>query len=167
MIKYNATYDRWVTDTGIVYRQDNTGAFIECKQDELEGYKRVSVCKSICGKKKVRVHRLVWETFKGEIPPGYEIDHIDTCRDNNYLTNLKICTRKENANNPLTRKHISEAQKGKHKVKCKINPFSYFGNKFKEHYGLTKRDNIKLYKKEHSYYKRYKRLSWEVNNEVG
>ena len=168
MIKYNQKYDRWVTDNGIVYRQDNSGAFFICKETDVEGYKLVCVCKSRCGRKRVRVHRLVWETFKGQIPDGMEIDHKDTHRDNNALTNLKVCTRKENANNPLTRKHISEVQKGKHKVRCKINPFSYFGKKFKEHYGLTKHDNEKIYKKEHYYYyRRNKRLSLEVKNEDG
>ena len=48
------------------------------------------------------VHRLVCETFIGEIPKGYEIDHIDTNRLNNNINNLRIVTRKENANNPLT-----------------------------------------------------------------
>ena len=38
-------------------------------------------------KKTVRVHRLVWETFNGEIPIGKEIDHID---NDKKITNLII-----------------------------------------------------------------------------
>ena len=35
------------------------------------------------------VHRLVWETFNGNIPNGYEINHIDHDKSNNSLANLK------------------------------------------------------------------------------
>lgn len=42
------------------------------------------------------VHRLVWETFMGEIPEGKEIDHIDGNPHNNSLSNLQIVTRREN-----------------------------------------------------------------------
>ena len=68
-----------------------------------------------------------------------------------------------------TKDKISNSNKGKNKGKspwCKDKPFSYFGKKFKEHYGLSRHDNEKLYKREHEYYRRNKRLSWEVNNEV-
>lgn len=41
------------------------------------------------------------------------IDHIDTNVNNNTVQNLRWCTRRENANNPLTRQHASEAHKGK------------------------------------------------------
>lgn len=42
------------------------------------------------------LHILVWEAFKGSIPTGYEIDHIDCDKKNNNLANLHIVTRKEN-----------------------------------------------------------------------
>ena len=35
-----------------------------------------------------------------------------------------------------------------------------FGRKFKEHYGLTKRDNPKLYSDESYYYKKHNKCSW-------
>lgn len=40
------------------------------------------------------------------------IDHIDTNKENNRVENLKWVTNKENCNNPLSRKHNSEARKG-------------------------------------------------------
>lgn len=68
------------------------------------------------GKKKtLPVHRLVAKAFPeicGEWFEGCEIDHIDTVRDNNIVTNLRVCTRKENNNNPLTKTHMSESRKG-------------------------------------------------------
>ena len=43
-----------------------------------------------------RVHRLVWITFVGQIPDGYEINHKDGVKSNNNLTNLELATHKEN-----------------------------------------------------------------------
>ena len=42
------------------------------------------------------VHRLVWETFKGKIPEGKEIDHIDGDTKNNALDNLQVLTPRNN-----------------------------------------------------------------------
>jgi len=52
------------------------------------------------------IHRIVWETFKGEIPSGMEIDHIDGNPLNNNIDNLQVLSRR---NNNL--KHIRETQK--------------------------------------------------------
>ena len=57
------------------------------------------------------VHKAVAELFISN-PNNYsQVDHIDTNKHNNHYTNLRWCTQKMNSNNPLTRKHISEAQK--------------------------------------------------------
>jgi len=42
------------------------------------------------------VHRMVVETFIGEIPKGYQVNHKDGCRTNNRLDNLEIVTPSEN-----------------------------------------------------------------------
>lgn len=42
------------------------------------------------------IHRIVWETFVGEIPKGYEINHIDHDKSNNCLYNLELVTHSEN-----------------------------------------------------------------------
>ena len=57
--------------------------------------------------------RVIWTYFNGEIPEGYEIDHIDTDRTNNSLDNLRCVSKKDNRNNPLTIKHYKESNKGK------------------------------------------------------
>lgn len=61
------------------------------------------------------------ELVQNEYFPGAEIDHIDTDRMNNHPSNLRWVTPKENCNNPLTRKHISEAAKGKKVIKLSLS----------------------------------------------
>lgn len=41
-------------------------------------------------------HVLVWLWFKGDIPEGYDVDHIDNDKLNNKIENLQLLTRKEN-----------------------------------------------------------------------
>lgn len=60
-----------------------------------------------------RVHRLIYETLVGKISEGMEIDHIDTNPRNNSIENLRVCTPKENRNNPLTLQHYSKMHSGK------------------------------------------------------
>jgi uncharacterized beta-barrel protein YwiB (DUF1934 family) len=42
------------------------------------------------------VHRIVAETFLGEIPTGYEVNHKDGCKHNNKVSNLEIVSSSEN-----------------------------------------------------------------------
>lgn len=63
-----------------------------------------------------RVHRLVWETFNGPIPNDLTIDHIDSNKQNNCLSNLRLLTREENAsiahkNRPSHHRYIYELRK--------------------------------------------------------
>ena len=53
-----------------------------------------------------------------------------------------------------TIRKIIEANKGKTR--------SIFGKAFKEHYGITRSDDLKLYKKEYKFYNYYGKFSWEV-----
>ena len=58
-------------------------------------------------------HIAKWEYFNGRIPDGLEIDHIIPVRNGgtNKLSNLRLVTKKENANNPLSLENKSYAQK--------------------------------------------------------
>lgn len=49
----------------------------------------------------VRLHRLLWRTFRGEIPEGLVVNHIDGCKTNNALENLEIVTVKENTHHAI------------------------------------------------------------------
>lgn len=155
-MKYNAKYDRWVSKEGLVYRYDDKNdKLVLLKIKPHNGYERVSTKEGY-----KFVHRVVYETFVGEVSQGYEIDHINTNRDDNRLENLRCVTHKENSNNQLTRKHFSEALKGNDRTKGKLR--SEFGEKFKSKFGITFSDDKKLYVKEHTYYRRHKVCRWEV-----
>lgn len=45
---------------------------------------------------RVYVHRLVWETFMGDIPEQLEVDHIDKDPSNNNINNLRLLEKGEN-----------------------------------------------------------------------
>lgn len=79
--------------------------------NDKEGYKNIVLC--INQKRKTfRLHRLVAIAFIPNPDNLPEIDHIDGDRTNNHLDNLRWSTRKANANNPITRKRVSESKTG-------------------------------------------------------
>lgn len=150
-MKYNAKYDRWVSKEGLVYRYDKKNdKLVLCSLPKnTNGYACVNVRKP--KSTLILVHRLVYETFKDKIPQGFEIDHINNIRDDNRLENLRCVTHKENMENPssnTSRRAITRTD---------------FGDKFKEHYGITFYENKKLYDKERKWYIRHHNVCrWEV-----
>lgn len=81
-------------------------------------FKRIywSLCKNGIAKKPQAAYWIAItfpDLIQNDYFEGAEIDHIDTDRLNNHPSNLRWVTRKENLNNPLTRKNNSEAHKGK------------------------------------------------------
>ena len=69
-----------------------------------------------------------------------------------------------------TKRKISEVNLGKkysEETKRKISEvhsghvWSDFGRKFKEHYGITAKDDFKLYKSEYDWYYRHNKCRWE------
>lgn len=65
------------------------------KEEKTGKYRRVQ-CYYGLGGKHFSVHRMVWEAFNGEIPKGYQIDHLDANPSNNALDNLALVTGSEN-----------------------------------------------------------------------
>lgn len=62
--------------------------------------------------KNCQVHRLVAQVFIDNIDNKSCVDHINTCKTNNRVWNLRWVNHKENNNNPLTLKHHSKVTKG-------------------------------------------------------
>lgn len=58
--------------------------------------------------KRLRVHRLVYEAFKGEIPERLQVNHINEDKTDNRLENLNLMTSKENTNWGTRNQRISE-----------------------------------------------------------
>ena len=60
-----------------------------------DNYQRI--CLYLNKKQKMfRVHRFVYECFRGDIPPRLQIDHKDNDKKNNHIDNLQLLTNKEN-----------------------------------------------------------------------
>lgn len=73
----------------------NLSKNIEIKQETCGQYKRFMGYYNL-NKKHFLVHRAIWEAFNGEIPEGYDIDHIDGDPSNNALENLQAISHQEN-----------------------------------------------------------------------
>lgn len=52
-------------------------------RDEKTGYYLNSTIRK-------RIHRYVWEHYKGEIPKGYHVHHMDHDKSNNDINNLRL-----------------------------------------------------------------------------
>ena len=73
------------------------------------GYCWTSIAFKDKTKMSCRINRLVYSNLVGEIPKGYQIDHIDRNRKNNYPENLRLVTPSENNKN---RKDMSGENNG-------------------------------------------------------
>ena len=89
-MKYNSKYNVWVSKDGLVYCLKHDKLVLRIN-NEQKGYIRNQTAKGQCLQ-----HRIVWETFNGEIPEGYEVDHINNVRSDNRLCNLQLLTRLDN-----------------------------------------------------------------------
>lgn len=99
-----------------------------------DGYLRI-ILKCNDGKQRMFYwHRVIWTYFNGEIPDGYQINHLNEIKTDNRLCNLELATPKENANygtrnersaakrrgqklSEETKAKLSESHKGKPNLK--------------------------------------------------
>lgn len=71
------------------------------------GYRHVVVNGKVC-----KEHILIWVYLHGEIPVGFQVDHIDRDRANNKMCNLRLCTAFENQHNRCKNKNNTSGFKG-------------------------------------------------------
>ena len=83
-----------------------------CSTGNLQstGYRLIKLSQIGLSHKIVYVHRLVFECIKDQIPEGYEINHIDSNKQNNCINNLELMTHSENI------KHAYKSKKYKTKI---------------------------------------------------
>lgn len=74
----------------IIYKGDKAiiDGIVFCK-DKRTGYYLSNI---IYGRKRIRLHRYIWEKYNGAIPKGYDVHHIDKNKDNNNIENLQLLT---------------------------------------------------------------------------
>jgi len=81
----------YVTENGEVYRLWKFKGFKKLKPHLREGYLRVSICKN--GKRKIEsLNRMIAEVFLPNPNNLPEVNHIDTNKLNNHVSNLEWCT---------------------------------------------------------------------------
>lgn len=67
------------------------------------GYRRV-----VLDGKGYLVHRLVAQTFLGEIPEGCQVDHVNRCPSDNRVENIRIVTPSQNSRNRVDHDRVEE-----------------------------------------------------------
>ena len=85
-----------------------------------DGAKEYLLC--TINKKTDYIHRVMWKIFKGSIPEGYEIDHLNSIKTDNRIGNLECVTMQENRkraqkNNSAFREKAQTAHTLKRKIK--------------------------------------------------
>lgn len=88
----------FVSEDGDVYSTFKNGLLKP--SIDSDGYKRVDI-----HRKHMKVHKLVYITWKGNIPSGMQINHIDDNKQNNHFSNLYAGTQKENISDCIRNNH--------------------------------------------------------------
>lgn len=151
-MKYNAEYNCWVSKEGLIFRATKTGKLRLLKFFKKDGNSYYMVALQRPSNK--LVHRVVWETFNGPVPEGYQVDHKNDNRFDNRLDNLQLLTLQENYRKEHRCNSIRNALVNK--------PRSVFGIKFFETYGHSKTENQNLYSRELRYFKQHGHLKGEL-----
>lgn len=93
-------------------RSVKNGKYKELKKyKDKYGYENIGLTKNKT-QKLYKAHRLVAGAFIPNPENKPHVDHINTIRDDNRVSNLRWVTIKENNNNVLTKEHISNSKKG-------------------------------------------------------
>lgn len=97
MIKEYKNTGYFCTPYGEVWRKKSHGwVKINPQENSKYGHKQVEIYNGKGNKKRIYLHRLIFETWIGEIKEGFEIDHIDFNPRNNNVKNLRQISIAEN-----------------------------------------------------------------------
>jgi hypothetical protein len=87
-------YHYMVGPVGFIYKR---GEGLVSQRDDGRGYRCVTVLCKDGQRRTLKVHRIVWEWFNGDIPQGIHVDHIDGDKTNNHIDNLRLLSASENS----------------------------------------------------------------------
>jgi len=89
-------------DGGKLYWKKNFQGGV--KLGDLAGYELPSKYRTIHIKQtQYYEHRIVWILHYGDIPLGFEIDHINMIRNDNRIENLRLVSRSQNLQNTTSK----------------------------------------------------------------
>lgn len=83
------------------------------------GYRRIMI-----GKKHYKMHRLIWIMFRGEIPQGLIVDHIDQNKANNRIENLRLASKSANNRNRESAGVVFDKERNKWRAQASVNNIS-------------------------------------------
>ena len=90
-------YELNILDGKFYLTKDYNGTTIKYKKGDRADYiSNSGYCKIKYNGNSVCVHRLIYQILFGEIPVGYEVDHINSVQYDNRVCNLRLVTRIEN-----------------------------------------------------------------------
>lgn len=89
----------YLTPEGQLARVGKTTTY--CHPQNKHGYSTVSMSVGLNLSVMLYTQRVIYMLAHGDIPEGYEIDHKDGVRHNNWLSNLRLATRGENSQNKV------------------------------------------------------------------
>lgn len=118
MFKTHTVTGYSISDTGQVKKKKGKGYKVLAISDS--GYKILST-----DNKTYYVHRLVWETYNGEIPEGMWINHINGVKTDNSLDNLELVTPKENYRHAMAMGLVNPSRPGETNAMSKLSNEEY------------------------------------------
>ena len=142
-----------IYDNGMIIRTEKlskTGNTL--KRRELfptkakNGYRTVKLYNKDGILKQFYLHRLIWMAFNGEIPEGYEIDHLID-RSENSLNQLRMVKHKDNCRNP---KSIERYKRANALDKGKFNRERMQAAKSEENKARLRREYMSIFEEKGS-----------------
>lgn len=92
IVRFTRYHGYTVYEDGAVCNPDGSARKLNKNQ---KGYIQISM--KVDGKWTTRhQHKLMYTCFVGEVPDGFEVDHINNIRDDNRLTNFQLLSKSNN-----------------------------------------------------------------------
>lgn len=100
----------YISETGdLIWRKNRP----KCRAGSIAGARQTDgyIYIGIYGKR-YAAHRIAWLMYYGEDPVDMQIDHINQCRDDNRIVNLRLASVSENRHNTSATKRSTTGYKG-------------------------------------------------------